>query len=132
MCVDLSGFIFIQMILKSKLWKLFQDLLQIDPGKMSSFFLLVLLSILVVSVLLIDRGSSSLIEQFITKQGGKILESSWIDLRPNKIRGGPVYKVRFLDRLGNEHKAYLCVNLLGGVRFEEDHIVKLNQSKLDK
>jgi len=60
------------------------------------------------------------------------LESRWIDYRAGKIRGGPVYKVRFLDHLGNEHEAYLRVNLFAGVYFEEDNIITFNQLKSDK
>ena len=93
---------------------------------MSYYLLVPALLFLVVLVLLIKRGSSYLVDQFITKQGGKILESRWTDFRPGKLRGGPVYKVHFLDRLGNKHQAYLRVNLLAGAHFEEDHIVELN------
>ncbi len=95
-------------------------------------FLSLLFSIWWVVVLLITRSLLSyLVNRFVTEQEGKILEYHFVGLRSGKYpsKGDFIYRVRFLDKSGCEHKAYIRISFITGVSIEEDQIIKSIENK---
>jgi len=87
----------------------------------------ILFSILWVVILLIIYSLLSyLVNRFVTEQGGKILEYHFAGLKSGKYpsKGDFIYRVRFLDKLGSEHKSYIRISFITGISIEEDQIIK--------
>jgi len=94
---------------------------------MSNYPLLVILFGLVVIVVLFERLHTYIVKRFINNQGWVLLESHWIGIQPSRgflSKGDLSYQVRYLDRSGSGHNAYLRMSLFYGIEIEEDRIIK--------
>ena len=95
-------------------------------------FLSLLFSIWWAVILLITRSLLSyLVHRFVTEQEAKILEYNFVGLRSGNYTstGDVIYRVRFLDKSGCEHKAYIRISFITGVSIEEDQIIKSIENK---
>ena len=69
------------------------------------------------------------VEMEIKAQGGELLSKEWQPfgkgwLGANNER---IYKIRYLDKDGNEHEAFVKTSAFSGVYFADDKIVKYAQ-----
>jgi hypothetical protein len=69
-----------------------------------------------------DRGR---IAKYIEDQEGQVLELRWSPLGPGWFGSRDrIYRVRYVDRDGNEHAAHCKTTLTTGVYFTEDRVVR--------
>jgi len=78
--------------------------------------------------LAVGREDQDRIWQYIEQRGGNVLDSKWSPFGPGWFGEGSnrIYKVRYLDRDGNEHESH-CKTMKAAVYFTEDRIVKFAQ-----
>jgi hypothetical protein len=92
------------------------------------FPILFVVGILVVILIRVAAGSMdhSRIREYIERQGGEVLQSSWAPFGPGWFgeKTARLYAVRYLDRDGNEHEANCKTSLWTGVYFTDDRIVR--------
>ena len=90
-------------------------------------YLFLLLSLgIVFLVITIERLLSYFVKRYITNQGWTLLESRWAGIQPGGYlsKGDPIYQIRYLDKSGSEHNAYLRMSFIYGIKIEEDRIIK--------
>ncbi|PQO39259.1 hypothetical protein C5Y96_05220 [Blastopirellula marina] len=65
------------------------------------------------------------VEYFVNGRGDKLLSIQWAPFGPWALgeRSG-VYQIRYLDKEGCEHQAYVKTSLINGVWFSEDRIIR--------
>jgi len=65
----------------------------------------------------------------IEERGGKLLEKKWTPFGTGWYGDhNRIYTVRYLDRDGNEHQATCKTNILSGVYWTDDEIVRYGES----
>lgn len=96
---------------------------------MSYYFFPVFALGLVILVILIERLLSYIVNQYIENQGWVLLDSRWVGVQPRGYlsRGNPIHKIRYVDKSGNQHNAFLRISLIYGIEIEEDQLI--NSSK---
>jgi hypothetical protein len=70
------------------------------------------------------------IRQYISAQGGELLNAQWAPFATGWLgtRGARLYRIRYRDLNGHEHTATCKTNLLAGVYLSEDEVVQLTSA----
>jgi len=65
------------------------------------------------------------VENYIKKQGGRLVSSSWAPLGKGWFgeKDSRIYEIVYIDRQGHSHKATCKTSLFSGVYFTEDEIM---------
>ena len=66
------------------------------------------------------------IREYIENKGGEIVEIQWEPFGPGWFgeKSDAIYRIKYLDRDGNEHLAYCKTSMFTGVYLTEDKIVR--------
>jgi hypothetical protein len=74
------------------------------------------------------------VRQYVQSRGGRVIEANWAPFGKGWFgeKGDRIYKVRFLDRDGNEHRAHCKTSTFSGVYFTEDQIVRYAPAPVDE
>ncbi len=100
--------------------------------------LVVLIPIVIVIAIAIRLAAGGMdrdrIQEYIASLGGQVLETKWSPLGPGWFASQHhrIYTVRYLDRRGNEHRAYCKTGWLTGVYFTGDKIIRPAKGAEDK
>ncbi len=93
-------------------------------------FAIFVIPVFLLLAILIRLGAGSLdhdrVRRYITERGGKVLHAGWTPFGPGWFgeKSDRIYKVRYLDKDGNEHHAHCKTSALSGVYFTKDEIVR--------
>jgi len=103
---------------------------------MESWVILIPIVIVITVIIRLAAGGMDRdrIREYIASLGGQMLETRWSPLGPGWFgsKHHRIYTVRYLDRNGNEHRAYCKTSLFTGVYFTHDEIVKPAKQAGDK
>lgn len=80
--------------------------------------------------LIAGNMDSGRIEEYIQSKGGKLLSKHWT-LFGNGWAGtknARIYEITYKDKIGNLHSATVKTNMLSGVYFTEDNILKFAET----
>jgi hypothetical protein len=108
------------------LFEILEDL----PGNLPPIFLLGLGILLALRILagLLDWWR---IADYVRRRGGALISCWWVPFGPGWLgeRRERIYRVRFIDPSGDEHRAYCKTSLFSGVYFTDDRVVGLGTGK---